>query len=500
LCFSPRSRKKMTEVIIGTSDDQFDVVTTIRAQKPAIALADVAATFATLEGLLYDRAAAGGADAAPGVFPHRPHRKLAVDFDDRAADEAAQVADIADTVLQWATAEGHFPDEDSVLAANDGTVEALFHLLVHDRSPVVLAGLECIEACCAHADMRRLIRGLKLEVPVIVDVGSDGGGAAEGAAAPVASAAPTLRALGVLDLVFAAMRRFPNKEELQCAGIAAAERLAPAAIEPFLTSDLVSAVLAAMTQHKANAAIQRHSCQLLARTVNCVRADPLDAPVAILYAHIGCVLDYLLLAVKLHPTSSPIAAAVVHCVLAMCRRPENAEPLMGTTVVLTVSRIAEAHVRSTSLAADAVACLALLVPEMADNQHRDVVLFMKRIMSKVADTALLAACCALGQVIATAHDAPIAAQERELEALRGEAPSEDVLRGLLEGLAERQEEQQRLRQFMVANVAQVIGIALQHFGGECEELEVAGDTCLRTLASNAMYRGVSQEGMKFGPS
>jgi hypothetical protein len=293
-------------------------------------------------------------------------------------------------------------------------------------------------------------------------------------------------------LLFAAARKFPNKADLQVAIIAVARRVAPLIIERYLTADLVSAVLAAMKAHPTSVEIQREAALLFSETVSVPRADPMDAPVALLYVHVGNIVEYLLAAVQAMPTSSDVAHAAVTTLLAMARRVENDDELAGTRALHVLTRIVQQHKKNIDLVGDTLATAACMSRWMDDTQRRGFCVTLRDLMMVTTEPAILASCCAVLHVTLQQYEqeilaltSPLMAEQRLRQ--RGATDADAVVAGLQEEAATRYDALQALRSFCAAQkVPQLVHIGLEHFGGDSPDLVETARLALSSLVLKRM--------------
>jgi hypothetical protein len=377
------------------------------------------------------------------------------------------VEDHCDQLLYWALAESRFPEHPSVLVSVPEVVVTLLSMLTYSRSPVVLAALRVLECIVAHPMSAKQLGNQA--VYSLQSVSHDG---------PTEDASPTGHhwvRTDLLQLLYVAACTYPNKVDVQVPTITIARLVAPHALERFLTSDLVSAVLAAMAGHPRCIEVQREGVLLFDATVRLPRDDPRDAPPSILFVHVGKIVEFLLTAARAVDTSSDVCHAVVRTLLVMAERPENDDELGATSCVHLLVTVLKNHLKNRDLVQDALSTLACMVRWMDAAQRRSLATAIRNVMMVVTVEDVLAHCCVVLHTTLARYEFEMESYAHAHSSDEGNAEADiEKLFDELEGLRAHCAKEK---------LPQLIHIAVEHFGEEAADLRTAANMALHSLTT-----------------
>lgn len=227
----------------------------------------------------------------------------------------------------------------------------------------------------------------------------------------------------------------------------------------------------------------------------------MTTPTSIILAHVGAVLDFLLIAATKHRTHTEIAQAVAEVLMVMGERPENREVMAGSNAIAVGSGMLSDHPHSPPILRAAITALAQLVDEMVTMQKKSLVLILRKMMTTVDDGATLANCCALNQAIIESFKPQRRWREKQLMVNRDiltahrdameqgklaeGTPDPVTLDSLIpEDLEEMRtwaDEEMSMKMFMGKEIVPFVALVLQHFGEEDLVVARAAEGCLRAL-------------------
>lgn len=395
------------EAIVGTSDG----VPRLQAvQREQHSLADVERHMQTLRAVLRGSAkdpgrGEGGAACAASLpasslFPLSPIAAVEL-------DRIQHICDALDTVHYWAVEEGSTYREESSILVQADAPEAVCAALLSRRPRVVAAALQVAQHMSHHPQATSEMARVAFEQRHLVrpnDPAPDGVDVRDGTvgtAPEPSSGSAGDRCTSLMNLLAETMRRHPAALDVVTAATRTAAALAsssssaaPVAFQtaaPFLDSDVIAEVLAAMERHTAHTPLAAAAVHFFASVVRLPRGGAVDAvgyptpeppPVALLVCHVGCIPQYLCDALLRHPHHTGIQRDAMEFIRTCAALPQNRVRLMQCgAYAATISLLRGDAPLEDSLLHVAAEAASAFVPLLDAYQRRSFVLRVKSMLS-----------------------------------------------------------------------------------------------------------------------